>query len=155
MLGVCARAGVREAYQQHAGRPGHAPGVRRVAQHREAGGALPAGDRPPAHAARAPQGQHARVPAAPPAHPRRLPGAPLLSPPPLSFTSTFTLSVSPFVVRVLTHSTTRVLVLVQADHRAAGAHRRHDGHLLLHPARHRSGYTDTTSTCTRILYILL
>ena len=64
--------GVCEAVWEHAGRSRHASDIRRVAQHREGGGARSRG-RQAAHSARSQEGQHARLPAAPPAHSCRLP----------------------------------------------------------------------------------
>ncbi|XP_061618650.1 RNA-splicing ligase RtcB homolog isoform X2 [Phyllopteryx taeniolatus] len=64
-------SGLLQSVRQHAGRPGHARHLRRVAQHRQSGGAH--GGRAPAHPAGPPQRLHAGLPPAPPAHPRRLP----------------------------------------------------------------------------------
>ncbi|XP_061618651.1 RNA-splicing ligase RtcB homolog isoform X3 [Phyllopteryx taeniolatus] len=65
------QTGLLQSVRQHAGRPGHARHLRRVAQHRQSGGAH--GGRAPAHPAGPPQRLHAGLPPAPPAHPRRLP----------------------------------------------------------------------------------
>lgn len=112
-------SGLFQGVRHNTRRPGHARHLRRVAQHRQGGGAR--GRRQAEDSAGPPEGLHPGVPPTPPAHPRRLPGE--------SASRRRRLKVGP-------SSDWQP----SAAHRAAGADRRNHGNLQLRPDGDRAGH---------------